>query len=257
MSVLVSPSDSQVISGGPGDRRRLLDVMLSLTDPDYLAALQKYRAALMRRNAVLRDTARNGGGDAQIAIWEPAMAECGSIIWRKRSQWCARAAPELRRLCRLMGETGEAWLAHVLHAGGASPDVTELSRALEAHRTIDMRSGRSGIGPHRDDLRITLDGSEFRQFGSGGQIRTAAVALRLLETYTIRTRQERWPVLLLDDPFAELDSERAERILALVESSGHGQVILAVPRNEDVPEGFSGLARWRVRAGTVEGDRIG
>ena len=92
---------------------------------------------------------------------------------------------------------------------------------------------------------------DLRAFGSAGQQRTAAIALRVLERETLRERRDASPLLLLDDPFAELDARRSTRILELLAGESAGQTILAVPRESDIPPGLTRLARWRVERGVL------
>jgi DNA replication and repair protein RecF len=130
-----------------------------------------------------------------------------------------------------------------------------LARALEEKRASDLRRGLTHVGPHRDDLVITLDGRDLRVFGSAGQQRTAAIALRMLEAATVTERRGLAPMFLLDDPFAELDVRRSARILSLLEREGMGggvgQTVLAVPRHSDIPGELTGLERFRIEAGVV------
>ena len=107
------------------------------------------------------------------------------------------------------------------------------------------------MGPHRDDLSLTLDGRELRAFGSAGQQRTAAFALRTLEAETLRDALGASPVFLLDDPFAELDAGRAARVLQLLRDVGLGQTVLAVPRDSDIPDELTALPRYRVDRGRI------
>jgi DNA replication and repair protein RecF len=137
------------------------------------------------------------------------------------------------------GDAAEAGLAHTLAA------------SLEEKRPLDMRRGLTHVGPHRDDLAITLDGNDLRAFGSAGQHRTAAIALRMLEAATFTDASGRAPLFLLDDPFAELDARRASRILDLLTRDGLGQTVLAVPRASDIPSELTGLARLHVVAGHI------
>ena len=104
---------------------------------------------------------------------------------------------------------------------------------------------------HRDELALLLGGRELRTFGSAGQQRSAAIALRLLELATLRDAIGGTPLLLLDDPFAELDLGRAGRVLALLEDTGVDQVLLAVPRIEDIPDAFTRLERRTMCNGTM------
>ncbi|HET6702216.1 MAG TPA: hypothetical protein VFH14_10450, partial [Gemmatimonadaceae bacterium] len=118
-------------------------------------------------------------------------------------------------------------------------------------RTLDVQRGLTHAGPHRDDLELTLDGRDLRTFGSAGQQRTAAIALRLLEASTLRAAAGAEPIVLLDDPFAELDQRRTVRILELLQGAGRGQTILAVPRATDIPSDLTRLDRWRVQDGQL------
>ena len=250
-SVLVSPRDVSLVSGSPRERRRFLDIALALSSPAYLHALQTFRGALARRNAALRAGGRRAGAEASVAAWEPAIAESGAVLWRERLAWVATHAQAFARLCAAIGERGAAALGytsrHAVRAGGAAV----LAQALESQRAHDLRRGLTHAGPHRDDLALSLDARELRLYGSAGQHRTAALALRLLEWATLRDAIGGVPLLLLDDPFAELDARRAERVLRLLGEGGLGQAVLAVPREADIPPDFTRLARFRVRDGVL------
>jgi DNA replication and repair protein RecF len=128
-----------------------------------------------------------------------------------------------------------------------------LANALAAQRQQEMRRGMTLAGPHRDDLQMLIGGRELRTFGSAGQQRSAAIALRLMELATLRDTLGRTPLLLLDDPFAELDARRAARVLSLLEHEHIGQVLLTVPRDEDVPEAFTLLERRTMSGGMLSG----
>jgi DNA replication and repair protein RecF len=256
-SVLFSPADVELIAGAPAARRRFLDIMLALTAKGYLAALQRYRSALARRNAALRESARAGRSSAaSVAVWEPALAEQGALLIRERRAWVDAMAERFETLCRDIGETSRV---RVRYAG--SIDATEdlaaaLAAALEEKRPLDLRRGLTHAGPHRDDLAITITGPdgaprELRSFGSAGQQRSAAIALRMLEASTFTERTGRSPLFLLDDPFAELDVRRSARVLDLLCGSGLGQTVLVVPRESDIPSEFTGLERVRVTAGQI------
>ena len=255
-SVMFSPDDVELIAGSPNLRRRYLDVMLALTNRAYLVALQHYRAALLRRNAALRIAARVGpsaGREAtlNVAVWEEPLARHGAVLWLERRAWVASMQDRLETICTAIGESGavRARYASTLATSGDPADA--LSRALEDKRGADLRRGMTHAGPHRDDLVITLDGRELRVFGSAGQQRTAAIALRMLEAATITERMGRAPLLLLDDPFAELDARRTKRILEWLEREGRGQTILAVPRESEIPGELTALDRLRVTSGAV------
>ena len=256
-AVMFSPADAEIVAGAPALRRRYLDVTLALTSPPYLAALTRYRAALAQRNAALRaPRAPAAQAEARAAAWEPALAEHGAVLRVARRAWAGAHAARYTELCAAVGERGEARLryASALDAAeGAAPgaEAERLAEALARTRALDVRRGLTTAGPHRDDLALELGGRELRAFGSAGQHRTAAIVLRLLESDTVRAADRGDPIVLLDDPFAELDARRAGRILELIGAGGRGQTLLAVPRESDIPPGMTRLERWRVHDGAM------
>ncbi|MBL0937268.1 MAG: DNA replication and repair protein RecF [Gemmatimonadaceae bacterium] len=260
-SVEFSPADVALVNGGPGERRHYLDVMLALSSPAYLQALQQYRAALLRRNAMLKSAqqsgARGSAADDRVSVWEPALASAGGLLLAARHAFVQAHEARYVELCARIGEHEPA-LMRYHGAGGdssAPTDVTAQSAALTSsfaqQRANEMRRGSTLIGPHRDDLQLHLGGRDLRTFGSAGQQRSAAIALRLLELAVLTTALGHAPLLLLDDPFAELDLGRAARVLELLEGAGAAQVLLAVPRVEDIPAAFTRLERRTMQRGEL------
>lgn len=252
-SVMFSPRDLELVSGAPSERRRYLDLVLALTDKKYLRALQHYRANLARRNAALRNATRRRASDAaEVSVWEPALAEHGSRLIEARAKWVADQTQEFTGLSESIGEKGKARIRYVSPFADCEARHDVLLAALEEKRPLDLKRGLTHVGPHRDDLELTLDGRDLRLFGSAGQQRTAAIALRMLEAATLRDYAGAEPILLLDDPFAELDIRRAARILLMLEKRGLGQTILVVPREADIPPGLMRLDRLKIRDGVVK-----
>jgi len=257
---MFSPADVELVAGGPATRRRFLDIMLAVTSLGYLRALQQYRAALVRRNAALRDAGRQSAARAEerVAVWEAPLAEHGAALWSEREVWVNSVAEQFTARARDIGGDEltlrySSWARNTSAAGDRERD---LARALEHQRATDIRFGLTRAGPHRDDLLITIRGAdgaarELRVFGSAGQQRTAAIALRLLEAARLHERRGGPPIVLLDDPFAELDVPRTQRIVRLLSKTGLGQTILAVPRESDVPGGMPHLQRFRINAGVL------
>jgi DNA replication and repair protein RecF len=256
-AVLFSPADVALVRGAPAERRRYLDVMLALADRHYLLALQRYRHALAQRNAALRALAghaRDSASTEAVEVFEPALADAGAIMLMKRHQWAAEAASSYAEVLDAIGERTAVSLS-LKRGGGArttEADLAEWLRAtLATQRPHDVRRGTTHTGPHRDEVQLLLDGRDLRSFGSNGQQRSAAIALRMLEARTLQAALGTAPLLLLDDPFAELDAERSARILALLGRGGLGQVMLAVPRQADIPRALTGLRTVRVQHGTL------
>jgi DNA replication and repair protein RecF len=255
-SVVIAPSDVTLVSGGPAARRHWIDVTLASTSPSYLTALREYRAALTQRNASLKARTRA----SPPGIWEPALAGHGAVLRIARAEFLAWSAERAADTSRALGERGHY---EIRYRGGVGVDAgstreavrDRIAAALAADRERDIERGMTQHGPHRDDLDLRLDGVSLRRYGSAGQQRTAAIGLRLLEGEWYRERGGADPILLLDDPVAELDRTRAARVLERLMASGAGQVLLAVPREDDIPGAFANLCRSHVREGTVTSPR--
>lgn len=270
-AMIFSPADVDLVRAGPGRRRQFLNVVLSLNRPGYVEALQSYKRTLAQRNAALRTT---GAGAEAARAWDRTLAKHGARVTLMRAEWAAAWASPFASYCAAISDGDRGELAYVpdvapgeneawtAGGGDAGRERTEAEIAAAYRRRLDegwagdLRRQGTMAGPHRDDLRVTMEASgrrvPVRAFGSGGQSRTAALALRLVEAATIRAQRGAEPILLLDDAFAELDEGRAERIVALVEEESAGQVVLTAPRESDVRLRRPSLPRWRISGGVVE-----
>jgi DNA replication and repair protein RecF len=255
-AVIFSPVDLELVSGGPKERRRFLDIVLSLNERGYLEALQEYRRVLGQRNAALRDAQPL----AVVQAWSPGLIDAGAVVMHARRGWIERVSPMWGDVYARVSNDGRARMRYepsVELDGAASVDqIAEAFRgALDDAAERDRRLGTTTVGPHRDEVALALDRDgdelELRDFGSGGQRRTAALALRLVEAATVRDQRGEMPIVLVDDAFAELDEGRSERVLELLESTDAGQVVLTAPKESDVRFRRHTLARWRIAAGQV------
>ncbi len=262
-AVVFSPSDVELVGGGPGARRRFLDILLSLNRKGYVEALAGYRKALAQRNAALKANA----GAAAVDAWDRGLVRHGSRVTRMRHEWTAAWSAPFAAYCSAVSERDSVAMAYRPNLGGSRAgdggfgadegQVRERFRArLAESRETDLRRGATTAGPHRDELLLTIASRgrslPARTFGSGGQRRTAALALRLAEAATIRRERGADPILLLDDAFAELDEGRSRRVMELLGSEGPGQVVLTAPKESDARLRGPSLERWRIRQGVIE-----
>ncbi len=256
-AVVFSPADVALVAEGPSARRRFLDIVLSLSAPGYLATLQRFRQVLGQRNAALRD----GRGRATVEVWDAGLAESGARILEERRRWVQRWREAFSAYYRRISGTQDGEVAYRpgLKLDGCQEQeaiAAAYREALRDARERELRIGNTVVGPHRDDLLLTVveegEARDLREFGSGGQRRTAALSLRLVEAATIREARRQEPIVLMDDVFAELDPGRSERILSLMEEEETGQVFLTVPKESDVRLRRESLPRWWIRAGVVE-----
>jgi DNA replication and repair protein RecF len=255
-AVVFSPADVSIVSEGPGERRRFLDILLSLNVPGYLAALQRFRHVLAQRNASLKD----GRPQGEIDVWTGPLVEVGSHVTSMRRAWVCEYAGAFSDCHAAIAGGQAARLEYEpsvpLADAGSETEVQDAYRGALAEATLkDRRLGATSAGPHRDELAVRIqegDGwLDVRRFGSGGQRRTAAFALRIVEAQTIRAARGTEPLVLLDDLFAELDEARSERVLDFIERQEPGQVILTAPKESDVRFRRGSLPRWRIREGRL------
>ena len=255
-AVLFSPADVSIVSGGPDERRRFLDVVLSLNVPGYLAALQRFRHVLSQRNAALREEQPPD----LVRAWNEPLVRAGAEVTSERRTWICERTQAFSRFHETVSGGQAAALAYepgvALDGAPGTEDIAAAyGAALDASSPRERRLGMTVVGPHRDEMavRILTEGGEMdvRRFGSGGQRRTAALALRLVEAETIRETRGREPLVLLDDVFAELDAGRSERVLELIERQDGAQVILTAPKESDVRVRARTLPRWRIRDGRI------
>jgi DNA replication and repair protein RecF len=242
-AVLFAPTDRMLVAGPPSERRRWMDVVLSLTARAYLAQLSTYRQALRQRNAALR----HGTWEAAWAF-DGVLATAGAFLLHARLDWVAAHADRYTELLAALGETGSAAMRYRAHRH-VTPDG--LAQALSANRDHDRERRATGVGPHRDDLVVMLGGHHLRTYGSAGQQRTSAIALRLLETEALTAARGVPPIGLFDDAFVELDGDRQSRLLGLVRHALPGQAIIAAPRESEVPAAMFDRPRWTMQGGRV------
>jgi DNA replication and repair protein RecF len=250
LAVPFSPADVAIVAGGPSARRRYLDVVLSVSEPAYLSRLADLKAALRQRNAALK----RGRADEARAFDAPFAAAAAPVIARRRA-WVERRRERFAALCKALGEASAAELRYRTTDGGDRGDAGDTADAWRGRlaETLDrdLRHGATTAGPHRDDLRLSLGGRELRPYGSAGQQRTAAVALRLLEAETLAEARGTAPVALYDDVFAELDDGRQARLLELIRAVLPGQAIVTAPRDAEVPAGLFDRPRWQMVGGRL------
>jgi len=195
-----------------------------------------------------------------VTAWDDGLARAGADVIRARKSWIEGGSDAFGDYYARVSNDARARMTYrsSVDLGGA----TSVEEMQEAFRAVlggsagkDRRFGTTTVGPHRDDVVLKLESSrddlDLRDYGSGGQRRTAALALRLVEARTIRERRGSMPLILLDDVFAELDGGRSERVLELMEEEEVGQILLTAPRESDVRVRRDTLARWHISDGVI------
>ena len=214
--VIFSPEDLGLIREGPSVRRRYLDMMISQVNRGYFIALQQYRSGLEQRNALLKNMRGNPRQyENMLEVFEQAMAGPAAAIVSERIrvvELLSRLASETYR--GISGREEEEFQASYHSAFRESANVQEdFIRIMRDNREEDLRLGITSAGPHRDDLNLSLNRKNMKVYASQGQIRTAALSLKLAQMKALRQMSGEPPVLLLDDVMSELDKERRMRLV--------------------------------------------
>lgn len=224
-AVMFSPEDLSLVKEGPMMRRRFMDMELSQLNPSYYYRLQQYNLALKQRNALLKESIKPFA-PGLLAMWDEQLANLGDSIINTRKPFIDELAEIAGDLHQKISEGREtlqiAYEPDISAAPGISLHDT-IIEALSRSALEDMRRGFTTIGPHRDDIAISINQTDARVFGSQGQQRTAALSLKLSELEIMKRHKNEPPVLLLDDVLSELDDKRQRM---LVKSIDGVQVLL-------------------------------
>ena len=253
-AVLFSPEDLLLIKGAPEGRRRFLNMELSQADPAYFYDLAVYTRLLNQRNALLKKLRDHGGNPAQLLPWDEQLAAAAARVVKRRQ----KAVADLSRLAgaihqRLTAGEENLTVAYQLHSAVndvADPSASWYNEMLKKAESGDIRRGNTSVGPHLDDLSLTVNCVDLRVYGSQGQQRTGVLSLKLAELEFLRAAAGEYPVLLLDDVMSELDRGRRDELLAFL-TREKIQTFITATDAAYFPDVIPG-AVFRVSAGTIE-----
>ena len=272
-AVIFVPQMSQIIEGGPDERRRYLNLALAQAVPSYARVLSEYSQALTQRNALLKALSEGSGNSSQLEVWDEALVKFGAqiILWRIQAiqeieRLASRVHHELTRgaeILRLAYEPaydplpkpeGQLGLKLDTAIDRSSIELKEIQEGflakLKQIRGEEIARGVTTIGPHRDDLRFVINKADVSDYGSRGQIRTTLLALKLAEVEWMKERTGEYPVILLDEVMAELDGSRRADLLKYV--THEHQVLFTTTDLTLFASEFSEDAEiWDVKSGVV------
>lgn len=236
-AVLITPEDSELVHGSPSARRGYLDGLLGKLSLRYALVLREYTRVVEQRNAALRDP-----HDPTLAVWTEKFLELGETIADLRRRAVARVAELACATYAEIAQDGKRLGVALASEGAGLP----LAEALERARPEERARGVTVVGPHRDELLLTLNGHSVQAYGSRGEARTAALALRVAEYRLLLDKHGEAPVLLLDDFTAELDKSRRAYLLGLAAETPQ-----AIVTGTEAPPQYR--ACYTVAAGAVQG----
>ena len=221
--VMVSPADHQLIEEGSDERRRFMDVVIGQRNRKYLDCLTNYNALLKQRNALLKqyaDAPEPPHDLLEVLEWQ--MVEPAEYIYKTRTDFFKEFEPYFAQVYKLI--SGSAETPALRYISQLQDRV--LREAYIKTRQRDLILGWTSQGPHKDDLDMRLGDYPLKQVGSQGQQRTFVLAMKLAQALYLADMTGEAPILLLDDIFDRLDSERVERIVEMVQSEQFGQIFI-------------------------------
>lgn len=260
--VLFSPEDLFLVKGAPALRRRYLDAELSQASPAYYGELLRYTRILKQRNAVLKDIRERLAAPDDLSPWDAQLAKSAAYIVTRRIAAVAQLGALSARVQAVLAAGEELALAYEIAGAGAEDfaedDMTEslhlwYNKMLCEGRARDIARAATGVGPHLDDLVLRVGGMSLRSYGSQGQQRTGALALKLAELFYLQENIGEAPILLLDDVMSELDADRRRALLDFIRHE-HIQTFITATDAAYFPAERMGTYRY-VEAGTVRDEK--
>ncbi len=214
-SVFFNPGELKLVKETPEDRRRFMNISLSQMSKNYLHSLNRYNRILQQRNNLLKERDR-GMVFETLPIWDAEMAKYAAKIIDRRNEFLKTLSPLAEEAhAALSGGREELKISAESGWQGSEAEIADgVAKALKASYEKDMRLGFTNVGPHRDDMKILLNGEDVKIYGSQGQQRTVALSVKLAETEIFKSRFNEYPVLILDDVLSELDRVRRRRLIA-------------------------------------------
>lgn len=232
-AVMIAPDDVELINGSSEIRRRFIDTTLSQLSADYLQSLIRYNKVLQQRNSLLKRSAETGYLDAALLdILDDQLAEAGTSVHQDRKKYSATFIPIVQQFYQEIARNNEA-VRLIYDSPLENQSFPEL---LKANRSRDLMLQRTSSGPHRDELELRLHEQPFRQMASQGQRKSMLFALKLAEYEMLKSGKNKAPLLLLDDIFEKLDSDRMQHLLNWICLQDTAQVFITDTHPERVKE---------------------
>jgi len=214
--IYFSPNEIKIISQSPSERRRFMDIDLCQTDKNYFYSLVRYNKALVQRNNALKQAVDLEDAKESVFAWDKLMAEEAARIVPKRREFCEKLKNLAKTAHEKLTDGKETLeLEYITQLQGETAQETHdwLLAALQDNSEKDFGLRHTSIGCQRDDIAVKINGTDVRNFGSQGQLRTTALSLKLAELANFRNLIGEYPVLILDDVLSELDADRQRRLL--------------------------------------------
>jgi DNA replication and repair protein RecF len=273
-AVIFLPQMTRIIDGAPDERRRYLNLAISQAVPGYAKTLAEYSQVVTQRNALLKQINERGGDPSQLDYWDELLADRGAFIIMHRiraiqelERFAARVHSRLTHSAEILRlsyqpsfdpkpiSSGQYSLNLRSTAQNSSLDFAQIKQGflarLQQSRNEEIQRGVTISGPHRDELRFLSNTVDLGDFGSRGQIRTSMLSLKLAELTWIKDRTGEWPILLLDEIMAELDTQRRADLQAYLLESDQQVLLTTTDNHLFTPEFNQACTLWQVHQGQI------
>ena len=245
--VIFTPDDINILKGGPQNRRRFLDIMISQLRPNYMYNLNLYLKTLEQRNNYLRQISKENKNENMLDIWDEELAKYAINIYNYRKQFIEKIKEKIKKIHEEITNNKEEIKIEYLSECISKEKYLEL---LKQRRKLDIIKGYTTKGIHRDDFNIYINKKELGIYGSQGQHRTAILSLKLSELNIVKDEIGESPILLLDDFMSELDEKRRKNFL---EKINDVQVIITCTEKIDIEN--KEILVYNVKSGEVKKEK--
>ena len=237
--ITFSPDDIAIIDGGPAQRRRFIDILLSFQNKEYLNTLVLYNRNLRQRNAVIKQIRNKRANKIDLDAWDQSLIKSGQKINELREDFINEFKPIFFATIQRISGTNDTIELELKYSSAA--EKADYQKALQDNFFRDIQMGYTVTGPHRHTVIFKKDGRDITSTGSQGQKRSAVLSLRIAEFYHLKQKLGIAPILLIDDVIRELDANRRREFVALLHECG--QAIFTTPDLDGLEDYLKDLSR--------------
>lgn len=246
MTVFFSPDELKIVKDGPSERRRFIDIALCQLSKAYFDTLARYNKTLAQRNKLLK----NNPKDESIDLWDGQLSTEGARVVHSRRELVSQLDIYAGQVHYDITDNEKLCLSYEGIEGESYEEIKyNMDIALKANRQRDKQYCATSVGPHRDDILISANGTDLRAYGSQGQQRSAALSLKLAEMELLKELSGEYPILLLDDVLSELDEKRQTKLLSKIKS--YQTIITGAYISNDVKKMIGSAKEYAVDNGKV------
>ena len=246
--VFFNPQELKLVQEAPEDRRRFLNVSLSQLSRPYYYALKRYERILFQRNNLLKEKNSSFLSDT-ITDWDKEFSKYAAKIIYKRNEFLKKLSPLAKETHLYLSDNKEVLEIETPKRELSEDEIEErvFSDLIFSYEK-DIKAGFTSVGPHRDDIKLTLNNVDVKSFGSQGQQRTVALSIKLAEALLFKNETGEYPVLILDDVLSELDKSRQKRLFSAIDNI---QVLLTCTSFNKGTAGKTDFNKIKIKGGKI------